>query len=110
MSEELLSQAIEVLRWYATRWYATRSDDREMRKDAGKRARKVLLSMGVAICEGCRSEPSVRERKRIDNDLRYSGCFAQPAIWLCPTCAPDLLKTRSGLCWEVVKVVGSSTG
>jgi uncharacterized protein with PIN domain len=57
-------------------------------------------------CAECGNAPSAVEQERIDRDLAAHG--AQPASWRCPECAPELLLTRSGLCFHVVTVVGAS--
>ena len=54
-------------------------------------------------CMRCRSHPDAKERVRIEADDWESAIG-----WYCPVCEPDLLLAKSGLCFDVVDVGGSS--
>ncbi len=65
------------------------------------------MSKRVWLCDQCKQPPSAHEMRRIERDLASPGS-AKPVRWLCPSCAPDLQLTSSGLCFDVVDVLGCS--
>ena len=62
-----------------------------------------LRQLAPFRCAKCGEKPDAKELARIAGDD-----WRRAVAWRCPACAPDLQLTKSGLCFDVVEVGGSS--